>query len=64
MIAVSSSAGNMHTTAPTPPPDPAPSGGETSTTTDGDMHTGDSDETTAAVVAGALSLVQGVWSLL
>jgi hypothetical protein len=75
-IAVSSSAGNMHTTAPTPPPDPAPASGEISTTANGtihttnsdggDMHTGDTDEATAgdAVVAGALSLLQGVLSLL
>ena len=58
MITVSASAGDMHTTAPEPPPASAPAGG--------DMHTGDSDEATVddAVVAGALSLLQGVLSLL
>lgn len=64
MLAVSSSAGDIHTTVAPPQPDPAPTEGEMSTTTDGNMHTGNSDEATAAVVAGALSLVQGVWSLL
>jgi len=68
MIAVPSSAGNMHTTAPTPPsdPPPAPAVGEMSTPANGNIHTGNSDEATAgdAVVAGALSLLQGVLSLL
>ena len=68
MIAVPSSAGNMHTTAPTPPSNPTPAAteGEISTSDGGDMHTGNSDEATAgdAVVAGALSLLQGVLSLL
>src|SRR5215207_910199 len=45
-IAVPSSAGNMHTTAPTPPPDPTPATtqGEMTTSDGGDMHTGDTDE--------------------
>lgn len=68
MIAVSSSAGDMHTTAPAPPPPstPAPVEGEMSTTFYGDIHTDDADEATAgeAVVEGALSLMRVVWSLL
>jgi hypothetical protein len=66
MIAVSSSAGDMHTTAPAPQPTQAPAEGDMSTTVNGDIHTGNSDEATAgeAVVAGALSLLQGVLSLL
>jgi hypothetical protein len=67
-IALSSSAGDMHTTAPTPQPSPTPEAatGETTTGVDGDIHTGDTDEAAAgdAVVAGALSLLQGVLSLL
>lgn len=68
MIAVPSSAGNMHTTAPTPPtdPPPAPAAGEMSTTVNGTIHTTNSDEATAgeAVAADVLSLVQVVLSLL
>jgi hypothetical protein len=67
MIAVPSSAGNMHTTAPTPPPDPTPATtqGEMTTGDGGDIHTGNSDEATAgeAVAADVLSLVQVVLSL-
>ena len=63
-LSISASAGNIHTGAPEPVP--APAEGEMSTTFDGTMHTGNSDEATAgdAVVAGALSLLQGVLSLL
>src|SRR5215212_6553708 len=68
MIAVSSSAGNMHTTAPAPPPDPTPAttAGEMSTPPNGTIHTGNSDEAGAgdALAAGALSLLEGVLSLL
>jgi hypothetical protein len=50
---------------PTPQPSPTPeaAAGETTTGVNGTMHT---DEAAAgdAVVAGALSLLQGVWSLL
>lgn len=67
-IAVSSSAGDMHTTAPTPQPAPTPASveGDVSTPVNGTIHTTNSDEATAgeAVVAGALSLLQGVLSLL
>lgn len=60
MLALSSSAGIIHTTEPTPPPASEPA------TAGGDIHTGNSDEATAgdAVVAGALSLLQGVLALL
>ncbi|HWS90219.1 MAG TPA: hypothetical protein VN282_24835 [Pyrinomonadaceae bacterium] len=60
LVAVSSSAGDMHTTAPTPPPPSEP------VTVQGNMHTGNSDEATAsdAVAEAALSLLQGVLSLL
>lgn len=66
LLSVSAFAGNMHTGAPQPEPTPTPAGGEMSTTFNGDMHTGNSDEATAgeAVVADVLSLVQVVWSLL
>lgn len=69
-IALSTSAGDMHTTAPTPPPS-APASGEMSTTLNGDMHTGapgdihtteaSADVTLAGVV---VDLVQGVLALL
>ena len=51
---------------PQPAPTPAAAEGEMSTPLNGDMHTTNSDEATAgdAVVAGALSLLQGVLSLL
>lgn len=70
-LALSAYAGEMSTTV-APPSTPAqgdistPANGEMTTGVSGDMHTTNSDEATAgdAVVAGALSLVQGVWSLL
>jgi hypothetical protein len=66
VLSISAFAGNIHTGAPQPTPTPEPAEGEISTTANGDMHTGNSDEATAgdAVVAGALSLLQGVLSLL
>lgn len=68
MLTLSSSAGDIHTTVapPQPAPTPAAAEGETTTGVNGTMHTGDADEATAgdAVVAGALSLLQGVLSLL
>jgi hypothetical protein len=66
MIAVSSSAGDMHTTAPAPQPTPTPAEGEVSTTFNGNIHTGDTEEANAgeAVAADVLSLVQVVLSLL
>lgn len=67
MITASSSAGDMHTTAPTPPPASEPAGGDihTGNSDGGDMHTGDTDGVAAGdAVAGALSLVQVVLSLL
>ena len=68
MLAMSSSAGDIHTTVapPEPAPTPASAPGEMTTGVNGNMHTGNSDEATAgeAVVADALSLVQGVLSLL
>lgn len=66
-IAVSSFAGDMHTTAPSPQPEPTPATAEGDTTTaPGDMHTGYSDGATAgdAVAAGALSVLQDLVSLL
>ena len=65
VLSMSSIAGTMHTGAPQPAPTPATAEGEM-TTDGGTIHTGDSDEATAgdAVVAGALSLLQGVLSLL
>jgi hypothetical protein len=63
--------GEISTTIVTPstPPQgvmPTPDNGEISTGVNGDMHTGDTGEVAAgdAVVAGALSLLQGVLSLL
>lgn len=67
-LSMSALAGTMHTGAPQPNPTPAPATaeGEMTTGDGGDMHTGSSDEATAgdAVVAGALSLLQSVLSLL
>ena len=65
-LSLSAIAGDMHTGAPQPAPTPAPAEGEVTTSDGGTMHTGNSDEATAgdAVVAGALSLLQGVLSLL
>ena len=67
-LAMSSYAGDIHTTVAPPQTDPAPAPaqGEMSTTANGTMHTGDSDEATAgdAAVAGALGLLQGVLALL
>ena len=68
VLSMSSIAGTMHTGAPQPEPTPTPASasGEMSTTFYGDIHTTNSDEATAdeAVVAGALSLLQVVLSLL
>ena len=65
-LSMSAFAGTMHTGAPEPEPTPAPADGGTSTAAPGDMHTTYSDEATAGDVlaAGALSLLQGVVSLL
>lgn len=65
-ISLSTTAGDMHTGAPQPAPTPAPMEGETAAGVNGTMHTTNSDEAAAgdAVVAGALSLLQGVLSLL
>ncbi|MBV9924103.1 MAG: hypothetical protein JOZ96_03615 [Acidobacteria bacterium] len=66
VLAFSASAGDIHTGAPQPEPTPTPAQGEISTPVNGTIHTGDTDEATAgdAVVAGALSVLQGVLSLL
>jgi hypothetical protein len=67
MLALSSSAGDIHTTVapPQPAPTPAAAEGEITTGANGNIHTGNSDETTDEVlVAGALGLLQGVLSLL
>lgn len=60
-LSLPSLAGQIEIGSPQPAPTP-----EEVTTANGNMHTGYSDEATAgeAVVAGALSLLQGVWSLL
>lgn len=67
-LALSVVGGDMSTplAPPQPAPTPATAEGEMSTPAKGDMHTGSSDEATAgdAVVAGALSLLQSVLSLL
>lgn len=73
-IALSASAGDMHTTAPTPPqtaPTPAPAQGEMSTTHNGEISTGapgdmHTTETSAdATLAGVVvDLVRGVLALL
>jgi hypothetical protein len=64
-LSMSAPAGTIHTGAPQPDPTPAPAESETSTTLNGTMHTGDTDGAAAGdAVAGALSLVQVVLSLL
>ncbi len=67
MLALSSFAGDIHTTvaSPQPEPTPAPAAGDT-TTASGDIHTGYADDATAEdlAAAAALSLLQGVLSLL
>ena len=67
-LTITAFAGEMTTgiTTPQPAPTPASAPGEMSTTANGDIHTGDTDEATAgdAVVAGALELVQVALSLL
>ena len=65
-LSVSSIAGTMHTGAPQPEPTPTPAEGEVSTTFNGNIHTGDTEEANAgeAVAADVLSLVQVVLSLL
>lgn len=65
-LAVSTSAGVMSTPDDPPPPAQTTADGGTTTSDGGDIHTGNSDGATAsdAVVAGALSLLQGVLSLL
>jgi hypothetical protein len=65
-LSVSAIAGTMHTGAPEPAPTPATAEGEMSTTFNGDIHTGDSDEAAAdeVLAEAALSLVQVVLSLL
>ena len=65
-IALSTAAGDMHTTAPTPPqpaPTPVEAQGEITTGLNGDMHTTESgaDVTLAGAV---VDLVQGVLALL
>lgn len=67
VLSLSALGGDIHTGAPQPEPTPASATeGENSTTTNGTMHTGDTDEATAgdAVAEAALSLLQGVLSLL
>ncbi len=65
-LSMSAFAGTIHTGAPEPEPTPAPADGGTSTTAPGDIHTTYSEEATAGdvVAAGALSLLQGLVSLL
>jgi len=68
MLALSSYAGDIHTTVAPPQPaqTPATVEGEMTAGDGGDMHTGNSDEATAGDVwaEAALSLLQGVLSLL
>ena len=68
MLAINAFAGEMTTGSPTPSPTSAPviAEGEMTTGDGGDMHTGNTEEATAgdAVAEGALSLLQGVLSLL
>jgi hypothetical protein len=65
MIALSTSAGDMHTTVapPQPAPTPAEAQGNIHTGAPGDIHT--TEATAAEVLAGAVvDLVQGVLALL
>lgn len=64
-LSLSTIAGDMHTGAPQPVPTPTPDG-QVSTALYGDIHTGNSDEQSASdvVAEAALSLLQGVLSLL
>ena len=65
MLALSASAGDIHTTVtpPQPAPTPAEAQGEITTGVNGDMHT--TEATAEEVLAGAVvDLVQGVLSLL
>ena len=68
MLALSSYAGDIHTTdaPPEPASAPATTEGQIEIGRSGDIHTGDSDGATAgdAVAEAALSLLQGVLSLL
>ena len=66
VLSLSAFGGDIHTGAPQPEPTPAALEGDISTPANGNMHTGNSDEASAgdAVVAGALSLLEGVLSLL
>lgn len=66
VLSISAFGGDIHTGAPQPDPPPATTEGEPTSGVNGNMHTGNSDGTTAgdAVVAGALSLVQSVLALL
>ena len=66
-ISLSAFAGDMHTgiAPPQPTPTPAQASGVMSTPVAGDIHTTNSEEVAAEVVAEAvLSLVQGALSLL
>jgi hypothetical protein len=73
VFSLSTSAGDMHTTVggPQPAPTPAPMEGETTTSLNGNIHTGAPDEmhtgeaTADATLAEAVvDLVQGVLALL
>lgn len=68
MLALATPAGTIHTTVAPPEPDSAPATaeGEMTTGDGGNIHTGNSDEASAGnvVAAGALSLLEGVLSLL
>ena len=64
-LCMSTFAGTIHTGAPEPEPTPTPAEGEMSSTANGVISTPGGDEaTTDEVVAGALSLLQGVLSSL
>lgn len=66
-LSISALAGTMHTgIAPEPEPTPATTEGEMATASNGDIQTTNGEEAAAgdSVVAGALSLVQSVLSLL